>query len=377
MKKRITGFSLFILFGTACAHGPSAEEIAAANAKAQAEAKAAQEAKAAAEQQARLEEDLFGPPKGYGDLASKFEFECPAPLYEFTQPHSVMVEEQQFWIHGSLVEKEGDSEKEEWRIGVLGAIKDATEPTQRNLKKAADLFTKEGVDFIIVNGDLADQFDDLAGVFDLLANNFKQPLFVFPGNVDPVGGFNQNFLRVQKSNPNFFNMIWHRHLKWGKLHLFVLPGYHNKDFSQSGACIYRQKDIDVVDKLMQEAQDMNEILVMAAHGPPLGEGKYDLDFAAGGGNVGDASLVDLLTKNNVSVGIFSHILESGGNAKTDLKQKSRQKFPMKSKVKRLYLNAGAASGMPWDLTNGKLSKGMAAIVHIHATEGVHADLIQF
>ena len=75
---------------------------------------------------------------------------------------------------------------------------------------------------------------------------------------------------------------------------------------------------------MQEAQDMNEILVMAAHGPPLGEGKYDLDFAAGGGNVGDASLVDLLTKNNVSVGIFSHILESGGNAKTDLKQKSRQ-----------------------------------------------------
>ena len=56
---------------------------------------------------------------------------------------------------------------------------------------------------------------------------------------------------------------------------------------------------------MQEAQDMNEILVMAAYGPPLGEGKYDLDFAAGGGNVGDASLVDLLTKNNVSVGIFS------------------------------------------------------------------------
>ena len=29
------------------------------------------------------------------------------------------------------------------------------------------------------------------------------------------------------------------------------------------------------------------------------------------------------------------------------------------------------------LTNGKLGKGMAAIVHIHATEGVHADLIQF
>ena len=85
-------------------------------------------------------------------------------------------------------------------------------------------------------------------------------------------------------------MIWHRHLKW-KACLFVMPGYHNKDFSQSGACIYRQKDIDVVDKLMQEAQDMNEILVMAAHGPPLGEGKYDLDFAAGGGNVGDASLV--------------------------------------------------------------------------------------
>ena len=55
--------------------------------------------------------------------------------------------------------------------------------------------------------------------------------------------------------------------------------------------------------------------------------------------------------------------------------KKSTRIPDEIKVKRLYLNAGAASGMPWDLTNGKLSKGMAAIVHIHATEGVHADLI--
>ena len=377
MKIPKISFALLFFIGTSCAHGPSAEEVAAAKAKAAADAKAAQEAKEAAEQQARIEEDLFGPPKSYDQLASKFEFECPAPLYDFTQPHSVQLGEQQFWIHGSLVEREGDVDKKEWRIGVLGAIKDATEPTQANLKKAAKLFVKEKVDFVIVNGDLADQFDDLAGVFDLLAENFSMPLFVFPGNVDPVGGFNQNFLRVQKSHPNFFNMIWHRHLKWGKLHLFVLPGYHNKDFSQPGACIYRQKDIDVVDALMSDAQNMNEIFVLASHGPPLGKGKYDLDFAAGGGNVGDPKLVELIKKYDVSVGIFSHILESGGNAKTDIQNKSRQKLPMKAKVKNLYLNAGAASGMPWDLTNGKLSEGMAAIIRVHATEGVDADLVRF
>lgn len=366
-----------IIFALGCAHGPSAEELAAQKAEAAEKKKAEIKAKADAEKAAALEEDLFGPPKNFADLPSKFEFECPAPLYDFTQPHSVMVEEKQFWIHGSLVEREGDEEKQEWRIGVLGAIKDATEPTQANLKKAAQVFKERNVDFVIVNGDLADQFDDLNGVFDLLAENFTMPLFVFPGNVDPVGGFNQNFTRVQTEHPNFFNMIWHRHLKWGKLHLFVLPGYHNKDFSQPGACIYRQKDIEAVSTLMKEAQNLNEILVLAAHGPPLGKGKYDLDYANGGGNVGDESLRKLIEERHVPVGIFSHILESGGNAKTDINQKSRQKFPMKAKVKNLYINAGAASGMPWDLTNGKLSEGMAAVISIHATEGVEADLIRF
>ena len=88
-------------------------------------------------------------------------------------------------------------------------------------------------------------------------------------------------------------------------------------------------------------------------------------------------LVELIKKYDVSLGIFSHILESGGNAKTDIENKSRQKFPMKTKVKNLYLNAGAASGMPWDLTNGKLSEGMAAIIRVHATDGIDADLIRF
>ena len=59
------------------------------------------------------------------------------------------------------------------------------------------------------------------------------------------------------------------------------------------------KDIDVIDSLMQEAQNMNEIFVVAAHGPPLGQGKYDLDYAVGGGNVGDEKLVDIITKYNV------------------------------------------------------------------------------
>ena len=124
MKIRKICFTLVFFMGTGCAHGPSAEEVAAAKAKAEADAKAAQEAKAAAEQQARIEEDLFGPPKSYDQLASKFEFECPAPLYDFTQPHSVQLGEQQFWIHGSLVEREGDVDKQEWRIGILGAIKE-------------------------------------------------------------------------------------------------------------------------------------------------------------------------------------------------------------------------------------------------------------
>ena len=55
---------------------------------------------------------------------------------------------------------------------------------------------------MVVNGDLAEQYDDLSGVFDLLAVYFM-PLLVFPGNVDPVNGFNRNFVRVAQGHPNF------------------------------------------------------------------------------------------------------------------------------------------------------------------------------
>tara|TARA_Y100001954_G_scaffold236380_1_gene296816 strand:- start:1425 stop:2564 length:1140 start_codon:yes stop_codon:yes gene_type:complete len=361
-----------------CAHNAEQER---AEAQRLAEEKAAQEAaekaKAEAKRQEALEADLFGPPKSWEDVAGKYEFECPVPNYTLEQPHAVKVGAHQFWIHGALLEKEGDSDRKEWRIGVLGAIKDATEPTQKNLKKAAEIFAKQGVDFVIVNGDLADQFDDLKGVFDLLASNFDIPMLVFPGNVDPVNGFNRNFMRVSPEHPNIFNMMWHHHLKWGKLHLFVVPGYHNKDFSQPGACIYRDKHIELLDELMTDSKNMGEFYALAAHGPPRGEGRYDLDYAAGGGNVGDERLAELISKHNVRLGLFSHILEAGANAKTSMDKASKFTFPMKSHVENFYVNVGASSGMPWDLNNGRLSQGMAAVVHIHLEQGIKTDLIRF
>ena len=167
---------------TGCAHNAEQER---AEAQRLAEEKAAQEAaekaKAEAKRQEALEADLFGPPKTWEDVAGKY-VQCPVPIH----PRATARREggeHQFWIRRTFG-KRGDSDRKEWRIGVLGAIKDATEPTQKNLKKPPN-FAKQGVDFVIVNGDLADQFDDLKGVFDLLASNFDIPMLVFLATLTP------------------------------------------------------------------------------------------------------------------------------------------------------------------------------------------------
>ena len=186
IARRITSFVWTLLFTLGCAHGAAEKEAEAQRVAAeQAAAQAALEKQEEEKKQAALEAELFGPPTDWASVAEKYEFECPVPDYALTQPHAVTVGDDQFWIHGSLLEKEGDGDRQEWRIGVLGAIKDATEPTQKNLRKAAEIFKKQEVDFVVVNGDLAEQYDDLSGVFDLLAENFSMPLLVFPGNVDP------------------------------------------------------------------------------------------------------------------------------------------------------------------------------------------------
>ena len=86
-------------------------------------------------------------------------------------------------------------------------------------------------------------------------------------------------------------------------------------------------------------------------------------------------MAELISKHNVRLGLFSHILEAGANAKTSM-DKLQFTFPMKSHVENFYVNVGASS-MPWDLNNGRLSQGMAAVVHIHLEQGIKTDLIRF
>jgi hypothetical protein len=69
----------------------------------------------------------------------------------------------------------------------------------------------------------------------------------------------------------------------------------------------------------------------------------------------------------VRFGIFSHILEAGGRATSDVTRQPPIKMPMRKPAATLFLNAGSASSYPYAMLDKKTSRGMAAVVSIDDT----------
>jgi hypothetical protein len=87
-------------------------------------------------------------------------------------------------------------------------------------------------------------------------------------------------------------------------------------------------------------------------------------------------MTEFIEKHNIRYGLFSHILEAGGRATSDLKSGKPIRFPMKKKSKNLYINAGSASSFTWTMLNGRPSRGMVAVVII-AEDGAKASIHRF
>jgi hypothetical protein len=184
------------------------------------------------------DEEDGGPtlPTAFSELATRFEFTCPAPSFVFKTPHEVKVGEVAFRIEGSRI-LQVPAVDGPLRLGVIGAPKDDTPETRENLKVANVHFEKAGVHAVIVPGDLAEN-TDLKRVIRMLAEVFAQPLFILSGNIEWPGTFNAAYSDVQKEHGHLFNMNWFHHVDFGGVHLLALPGYFEKRFSRSGACAY-------------------------------------------------------------------------------------------------------------------------------------------
>ncbi len=305
-------------------------------------------------------------PHTWDEAKEKWGHQCPGPFFTLPEKKTVKAAGRTWEVEGSTLRLVQDGAwKGPLKIGVLGAIKDADYKTVQNIQKAAREFKKLGVHIVVANGDLiGDEAGDLAKVAKMLGQTIKVPTFVHSGNYEWTSAFTETFAATEGSYPQLFNMNLLRHVDLGGVHLFSLPGWSVRQFVKPAACYYDKDQVAALEQQIKPVVDKGETVIVVAHGPPRGRGKQSLDFAANAGNVGDESLQAMLKELPIKFGIFSHILEAGGRATSDVERQTPIKLPMRRPVDKLYVNAGSASSFGWQMLDKKTSHGMAAVVVI-------------
>jgi hypothetical protein len=242
-------------------------------------------------------------------------------------------------------------------LGVLGAVKDFNPETVRALRFYLRRFQKAKADAIVLLGDVAGVEYELTQVL-LFCAKTRLPVLALIGNSESRTAFNRAVLAALKAAPHIVNLDFVRKVDLGGAVLVSLPGYRDRKFvHQTAGCAYKPKDIQAMSRLVKGATSP---VVFLAHGPPKDAGRQGLDFATEGGNVGDPVMADFLRDEGIRFGIFSHILEAGGQAHNGRGKRVR---PGKW-VRALQMNVGSANPLPWQLNNAKLSCGLAAVVRI-------------
>jgi hypothetical protein len=312
-------------------------------------------------------------PKSFAEATARFGSSCPAPFFSLPQAEALLVLGMPFSLHGSQLRYGGPVTPGPLRIGVLGSVKDATPETRANLAVAAREFRREGVAFVVVNGDVVGETaDNIAEVIAVLAETFSVPLFVHAGNSEWTTALHEALNEATLRWPHVFNMNLVRDVDWGGIHVVALPGYHDRHFLRQGACHYGEDDVADLATYARALRERGEVVVLSAHGPPRGKGLAALDVIHDGLNVGDDALAEVL-RAGIRFGFFSHILESGARALNDVDAAESLPLPLRAAQKSLYANVGAASSFPWKMLDGRTTRGLAAIFSVQRTSGSDAD----
>lgn len=249
-------------------------------------------------------------------------------------------------------------------LGVLGAVKDFSPDARLALAAFLKRFEREKVDALVLAGDIAATEFEITQVLLTCAES-GLPVLAVIGNSEGRAAFNRAVLAASRVAPNVINFNIVRRVDLGGAVLVSLPGYRDKRFvHQTSGCLYKERDLKALARMLQGAPAP---VVLVSHGPPAGRGKQALDYAVEAGNVGDVGLGGFIKKRKVPFGLFSHILEAGGQAVDD------QDRPVKPGkwAERLYINAGSANPLVWQLNSGKPSCGMAAVFRVRGGKANH------
>ncbi len=255
-------------------------------------------------------------------------------------------------------------------IGVLTDIKNFIPANEKNLKEFYTTFKAKGVSVVVVAGDSSEKYDMMKPLFEMLA---KQNLLtlVIMGNRDTRADFDKAMTEVGAQFKNLVNMNRIRFADLGVASVVSLAGYYDPNYIHNKpGCAYKQPQLDLVGKL---AADAKNPVVLLSHGPPRGDGKDALDLAVEAGNVGDPKMAEMITKAKIPFGIFGNIHEAGGKAVAgDFKTLVKQG----AKAGQLFLNPGPADSDPWNMNDGSISVGMAAVMTINPDKTASYEILR-
>lgn len=245
-----------------------------------------------------------------------------------------------------------------WVLGVLADIKENTAENMTNLAAFLESFRKRKVDAIVVAGDTGSTPEQMVAVWTALARS-ELPIFVIIGNREGQRDYRQALDKVTGDFANVFDLNEIRRVNTPQADLVSLPGYGNRDYVHAtDGCQYTADDLHDLRALVDSADSP---VVLVSHGGPLQSGSQGLDRTTEGQNVGDPRLAAFMKDAGVPFGIFGNIHEAGGRA-TDLL--GGRRLAEGAWAPRLYLNPGPADAVRWQMNDGTVSVGMAAVMHL-------------
>jgi Icc-related predicted phosphoesterase len=292
-------------------------------------------------------------------------YRCPGPFDKLAKARTVTLGTKTYLQTGYRLEVQKPDADDSVTIGVISAIKGATSDTMANLAAALRWFKSSGVEWLVANGDLADDELDLEQIMRALASS-NLPVLVLPGNSDSKAAFARVLGAL--GAPNLVNGVFIRQVVADDVEFWTMPGYYDKQFMHQGAgCTYSREDVEALLAAAQPGRKGPVVLV--SHGPPLTSNPAGIDFTAEKKNVGDPDLAYLTEQAAIPFGIFGHILEAGGLA---VGKGFAAAVAPSAPSPALYLNAGSISAEPWTMNDGTTSSGLAIVLTL--TNG-HASYV--
>ncbi|MCC6810732.1 MAG: metallophosphoesterase [Deltaproteobacteria bacterium] len=295
----------------------------------------------------------------WAEYQKSHSLDCVGPFESTIAPEELTLAGKTYRLSGSQLSITSPDQDDEVKFGVMSSIKDYSEETQANLKAFLAWFKQEKVEWLVLNGDVAGDEEEFEDILNLVGET-GIPALVSIGNFESRGSYFRVVSAASKKFPTIIDQNLVRVIEADDVTILSMPGYYDRKFLHTGSgCLYKPEDVT---KLLDVAEKLPAPKLLVSHGPPKGVGPKSIDVISDGkANVGDPAMTRLIKLGNIAFGIFGHILESSGRGVgADLATPVAQD----AWSQKLYINAGNANALPWELLDGTTMVGSASVFHV-------------